>query len=157
MPRLILALLLFAPFLAACDTGEDDPITTVSITGVSLLEIPFTDANGEPWDDGDNPDVYLRFLINGVSVANTREDAEAIGPSDLGSSLELDNDVVRDDLNATLAIEVRDRDSGPQGEDPIIGVTQALSLQTIADEERAARILTSTDGDTRLNVTFEYD
>ena len=147
---LLLPLLVLTTFVSGCDSGPDE-VGTVTITRVSLLQIPFPAPNEQGWDD-----VFLRFKVNGVTVRTTRDDARRVEPSDLGDNIDIGGDLDLRDLSYGLVIEVVNRE-GSVAQDVVIGTTQPLSLQNLADSEPSAQIVQSSDGLTRLNLSFQYD
>jgi len=147
---LLLPLLALAPLLSGCDSGEKE-INTVTITDLSLLEIPFTEPNQSGWDD-----VFVRFKVNGVTVRTMRDDARRVRPADLAVDLDIGGDLDLRDLGFGLVIEVVNRESNA-GSDIVIGASQVVQLQSLADATPSARVFQSANGQTRMNVTFEYD
>lgn len=158
-----LALLIALLPLAACDSGEPDEITSIVITGITVDEMPFTDANGDEWDSGlaGDADVYVRAQINGITVRDTRRsDFEDLDANDLPAELDLDGGITLTQLVGDLTFELADRDGGASADDPLIGETDAANVAALVASEQAVRTFSSTGAVGRrvvLRVTFDYE
>ena len=153
MTRILLALLFFAPFLAACDTGEEDPISSVTITDANITDLDFSESpNANEWDN-----LYLVFRVSNVNVRATRAEAEDVRDSDLPTEFDFGSDITLTDLSQSLTIQAKSRDGDSLNDDTLIAETQAVTIQSLADAQPGSRTLTSADGSFRIRLNFEYD
>lgn len=152
MRRLSALLLLPVLALAACDSGDDE-VTSVTITSANITDLDFSaspDAN--EWDN-----LYLVFRVGSVNVRATRGDAEDIRDSDLPTEFDFGNDIELTDLGQSLVVQAKSRDGSSLNDDTLIGATQAVSIQSLADAEPGSRTLTSQDGTFRVRLNFRYN
>ena len=150
MTRFLLALLFFAPFLAACDSGED-MVTSVTITDANITDLDFSaspDAN--EWDN-----LYLVFRVNDVNIRSTRADAEDVSDSDLPTEFDFGDDITLTDLSQSLVVQAKSRDGSSLNDDTLIAATQSITIQSLVDAQPGSRTLVG--GDFRIRLNFEYD
>lgn len=158
---LLLPLLVFT--LAACDSGGDEPIASVRITGITIDAAPFTAPDGGDWDNGlgeGSADAYVRVQLNGITVDDNRStDFEDLDANDIPATLNLDGGFTLNQLAGDLTFELVDNDGGAASADPVMGETQGTALADLVTAQTRVRSFSST-GTTgnrvELRVTFEY-
>ena len=56
---------------------------TAHISSIKVLEFPDLDPNGETWDDGDLPDLYIRFTNQEDEIKYQTIKINEVGPDDI--------------------------------------------------------------------------